>query len=140
MTSRQIELIENSWDYVLLNVEEAGSIFYKKLFELRPELRTLFKGDLKSQAQKLTSMITFLVHKLNNLQDVKSDIIALGKRHKNYQVKPGHYETVGQALLWTLEQGLGKDWNDELRTAWLELYTLLSKIMIAAQEESTLAA
>jgi nitric oxide dioxygenase len=132
MTPKQIEMIENSWDYIILNVEEAGELFYKKLFEIRPELRPLFKGDLKSQSRKLTAMITFLVHKLNNISEVKVDIVALGQRHVKYEVKPEYYQTVAVALLWTLEQGLGSQWTDEMKEAWTELYTTLSGMMIEA--------
>jgi hemoglobin-like flavoprotein len=139
MTPKQIELVENSWDYVLLNVEEAGDIFYQKLFEMRPDVKPLFKGDIKAQSRKLTAMITFLVHKLSNLEEVKSDVIALGKRHNNYEVKPHDYSAVGASLLWTLEKGLGKDWNDELKTAWAELYSILSSLMINAQNPSVAA-
>jgi hemoglobin-like flavoprotein len=130
MTPKQIEMIENSWDYIILNVSEAGSLFYQRLFELDPELKHLFKGDTKAQAIKLTSMITFLVHKLNQLDEVVKDVRSLGARHKGYQVKPESYATVGAALLWTLEQGLGNQWNSEMHGAWAELYTVLSSIMI----------
>src|SRR5437879_9110185 len=101
MTSMEIEMIENSWDYIILNVEEAGELFYSRLFEIRPELTSLFKSDVRDQSRKLTAMITFLVHKLNTLDEVKKDIVALAQRHNNYKVKTEYYETVGAALLWT---------------------------------------
>jgi nitric oxide dioxygenase len=77
-------------------------------------------------------MITFVVHKLNNLNDVVKDVKALGERHKNYKVLPEYYNTVGAALLWTLEQALGPKWNDEVREAWTKAYTILSSTMIEA--------
>jgi hemoglobin-like flavoprotein len=134
MTSRQIEIIENSWDFVLLNTEETGAIFYEKLFELRPELRQLFRDDIKSQSQKLISLITFVVHKANNLDEIIPDVRALGSRHKTYRVKPEYYNIVGSALLWTLEKQLNNLWDEETKKAWTTIYELLSKIMIEAQE------
>jgi hemoglobin-like flavoprotein len=36
----------------------------------------------------------------------------------DYGVKPAPYDSVGAALLWTLEQGLGSKFTDELKAAW----------------------
>jgi len=74
MTNKEITMIENSWDYIILNVEEAGELFYSRLFEIDPGLRALFKSDVRAQSGKLTSMITFLVQKLNSLDEIKKDI------------------------------------------------------------------
>lgn len=135
MTKEQIELIENSWDYVLMNSTEAGMIFYNKLFELDPTLRQLFKGDIKSQSQKLISLITFAVHKLRNLDEIIHDVKSLGARHKGYHVKPEHYATVGTALLWTLEKGMDAHWTAEMKEAWVTLYGVLSGIMMETYNE-----
>lgn len=132
MTPKQIELIEQSWDFVLLNSSEVGMHFYDLLFQLDPNLRPLFKQDIKSQSQKLVSLITFAVRKINNLNSILADVEALGVRHKNYNVKSEHYATVAAALLRTLEKCMGNKWNGELKQAWVELYTTLSKIMIDA--------
>ncbi len=137
LTSRQIELVENSWDSVMLNAMETGTMFYKKLFSIDPGLRQLFKGDIQAQSQKLVAMITFAVHKLSNLEEIITDVKSLGTLHQDKFVKPGDYETVATALLWTLEKNLGNEWNDELKDAWMAVYKTLSKIMIAAAEEKT---
>src|SRR5436190_1546746 len=112
MTKEQVNLVEDSWDFIILNTNEAGNIFYGKLFELDPSLKNLFKEDINSQSRKLVSLITFVVHKLNNLDEVLNDVIALGKRHAAYKVKPEHYNTVAAALLWTLEAALKERWDD----------------------------
>lgn len=135
LTPQQIKLVESSWDYILLNSNEAGNIFYKKLFSIAPELRQLFKGDINSQSQKLVSLITFAVHKLNSFNDIVSDVRALGVRHKGYNVKPAHFEVVGEALLWTLNKSLGNKWNEETEQAWAATYNTLSKIMIEAAQQ-----
>jgi nitric oxide dioxygenase len=135
MTPKQIKLIEDSWDFVIINTTEAGMIFYSRLFQLDPSLRPLFKDSIDAQSKKLVSMITFIVHKLNKLDEVTKDIKALGQRHGNYKVKPEYYKTVGEALLWTLERSLGEQWNDELKEAWVTVYGVLSKTMIEASSK-----
>jgi nitric oxide dioxygenase len=96
----------------------------------------LFKESPEAQAQKLISLITFAVNKLNTIEDIVNDVKSLGKRHKKYNVKAEHYAIVAEALLWTLEKALQEKWNDEMKEAWVAVYTLLSSTMISAAEES----
>ncbi len=135
LTSRHIELVESSWDYILLNSHETGSIFYQKLFSLDPSLRQMFKSDMITQSQKLVSMITFAVHKLYHLDEIIADVKALGVQHRQNQVEIRHYDTVATALLWTLEHALGNEWNDDIKDAWVSVYKALSKTMIEAASE-----
>lgn len=132
LTTKQIKLVEDSWDFVILNSEQAGVIFYDRLFAIAPELRSYFKEDIKSQSRKLIALISFAVHKLNTLDEIIADVKALGVRHNMYKVKNEDYATVGQALLWTLEKALGNRWNTETKEAWIQVYTILSDVMIGA--------
>jgi len=136
MTPRQIEIIENSWDFILLDPQAAGELFYSKLFAFEPSLRMLFTGDIKSQSEKLVSMITFFVHKVNDMDELMSDVRDLGVRHKKYNVKPEYFAIVASALLWTLENKLGKSWDEETKEAWVTMYSIISKTMIDAVNES----
>ena len=138
LTSKQIELVENSWDYVLLNSQETGAIFYKKLFEIDPALRQLFKSELHVQSEKFVAMITFAVHKLNNMNEIIDDVKALGSHHHKNSVKPEHYVSVAAALLWTIESALGKEWSTEIKEAWMAVYSALAKTMIGVQNNSVL--
>jgi hemoglobin-like flavoprotein len=132
MTARQIKLVEDSWDYIITNTEEAGNLFYTRLFEQSPALRPLFKENMREQERKLISLITFAVSKVNNLDEIANDVVALGTRHKGYGVKDEMYNDVATALLWTLEQGLGSQWNNEVKEAWTTLYVTLAGIMTKA--------
>ena len=135
MTPRQIELIENSWDYIVTNTSEAGKLFYDRLFQESPHLRSLFKDDMRDQERKLISLITFAVSKVNNIGEIVKDVEALGTRHKGYGVKDEHYANVASALLWTLEKGLGNRWDDEHKKAWTDLYVQLSEVMKKAPQK-----
>jgi len=59
----------------------------------------------------------------------------LAIRHAGYGVKPSHFKPVGEALLWTLQQGLGKDWTEEIKEAWQTCYKMLSQTMITAMDK-----
>ena len=129
MTPEQIKDVKLTWTKVLLIEETAADLFYKKLFELDPTLRQLFKSDIKGQGQKLMATINVAVQSLDNLSAIVPAVEDLGRRHNDYGVSEKDYDTVGAALIWTLDQGLGKDFTDEVKQAWIEVYTLLADTM-----------
>jgi hemoglobin-like flavoprotein len=129
MTPEQKLLVQNSFEKVLPIAETAAGLFYGRLFALDPTLRPLFKGDLDEQGRKLMYMLRVAVGRLDQLDEITPAVQKLGQRHVDYGVKEEHYATVGAALLWTLEQGLGADFTPETRTAWTQLYTVLVKTM-----------
>ena len=129
MTPRQIGLVKSSWDKVLPISEVAATLFYGKLFELDPELKPLFKGDLQEQGKKLMNMLDVVVKGLDNLETIIPAAKASGARHAGYGVKDKDYDTVAEALLWTLGQGLGDSFDEELKDAWTSAYVVLSTTM-----------
>lgn len=137
MTPEQIDKVQASFAKVVPISDEAGRIFYGRLFNIAPEVRPLFRGDLDEQARKLMMMLATVVNGLKNLDAIIPAAQALAVRHVAYGVEPAHYAPVGEALLWTLEQGLGEDFDAETRDAWVAAYTTLSGVMIEAAREST---
>ena len=140
MESRQIDLVQQSFAEVKLIAATAAELFYGRLFALDPSLRPLFKGDIVRQGQMLMSMIGAAVAGLRNLDTLAPVVKQLGARHAGYGVRKEHYATVGAALLWTLEQGLGPKFTLDVKLAWADAYALLSSVMQAGAEEvATLA-
>lgn len=136
MNQKQIELVQSSFAEVLPIAEPAAALFYGRLFELDPSLRPMFLGDLKEQGRKLMDMIAVVVVNLRHLERVVPGVRALGTRHAAYGVQDEHYDTVGAALLWTLGQGLGEAFTDDVRDAWATAYTLLATTMKDAAAEA----
>jgi len=133
MTEHQIELVKNSWK-LLRKVDPVliGDVFYSKLFVDLPQVQHLFKTEREQQSKKLIATLAVVVNKLDHLEELTNDIEQLALRHIKYGVKPEHYTYVGAALLWTLERGLGVDWNEEVKQAWSKCYSILSSTMINA--------
>jgi hemoglobin-like flavoprotein len=129
MTPEQVELIKTSWAKVLPISETAAEIFYAKLFELDPELKPLFKGDMKEQGKKLMVMINTAVNGLDDLEAIVPAVQDLGKRHVGYGVKDKDYDTVGTALIGTLAIGLDEFFTDDVKEAWVTVYTVLATTM-----------
>lgn len=132
MTPEQISLVQDGFAKVAVIRDTAAGLFYARLFELDPRLESLFHGDMTDQGRKLMNAMAFAVDGLDDLEDVLPAIRDLGRRHAGYRVEPSHYDTVGAALLWTLEQGLGDDFTDDAKEAWTTAYGLLSSTMIEA--------
>ena len=106
-------------------------LIYKKLFQMDPAVKTLFKGDMNAQGEKLVMSINLVVNSLNNLDHVVPALQDMGKRHVDYGVSAEHYDTVGAALLWTLEQALGADFTNEAKEAWTVAYGIIASTMIS---------
>lgn len=130
MNTQEIQTLQRSFDLVEPIAETAASLFYARLFELDPSLRPLFKSDLISQGQKLMSTLKLVVTGLENPEKIIPAVRSLGKRHVEYGVQPQHYETVGDALLWTLEKGLGDAFTLDIENAWKKAFVLLSELML----------
>lgn len=139
MTSDDIKLVKDSWAKVVPISETVAELFYGKLFQLDPTVRSMFKGDMKAQGRKLMAILNTTVNALDNLDKIVPAVQAMGKRHVAYGVKDEHYETVGEALVWTLGAGLEDDFTEDTKAAWIDVYTLVADTMKAAAAEEVTA-
>ena len=130
MNDRDILIIKNSWSYLINQSDEVGLLFYNKLFELDPGLKSMFHNDMDGQIQKFMDLITFTVTRLQKITDIENELDALAMRHLTYGVRPQHYQLMGKALLWAFEKSLGDLWNEETNNAWRELYNFLALSMM----------
>lgn len=139
MTPDQIELVQQSFAKVEPIAGQAADLFYDRLFEMAPSIRPLFADDMTKQKAMLMSVLANAVTNLHRPETIIPTVEALGRRHVGYGAKPEHYELVGASLLWTLQQGLGDDFDQTTREAWAAAYSLLADVMktAAAGQAST---
>ena len=140
MTPQQVKLVKKTWVMVVPIAENAAELFYDRLFELEPAYRELFKGDMNEQGKKLMKTINIAVEALDDVGPLVPTLKQMGADHAGYGVKPQDYNVVGATLLWTLEQGLGGDFTDEVKSAWGAVYDVLASMMKAGAEEAEKAA
>jgi hemoglobin-like flavoprotein len=129
MTPRQIELVQESFRAVEPILDQATKIFYDRLFEMDPTLKQMFRRPGEEQARMLGQALTLVVKSIDKPEKIRTGVEALGRRHLDYGVRKEMYVTVGVALLWTLEKGLGDAFTPEVRDAWLAAYTWLATAM-----------
>jgi hemoglobin-like flavoprotein len=138
MSPEQKALVKETWRQVAPMADTAARVFYDRLFEIDATTRLLFKStNLAEQRRKLIQALTVVVQGLDHLEALVPALADLGRRHAQYGVKAGHYQMVGAALLWTLEQGLGSAWTPDVKAAWSNAYALLADVMEAAAGEPT---
>lgn len=136
MTAQEVILVKRSWKiFSAVDPSIIGDVFYSRLFMLSPALKNMFRSSMYAQYVKLVDMLNLIVARLDRIEELKYDIEQLAMRHVSYGVKTSHYQLVGDSLLWTLEKGLGNDWNEAVAHAWKHCYTELSDVMIKATEE-----
>ena len=138
MTGEQIRLVRVTWLEVAPIADTAARLFYGRLFESDPEIRRLFAHtDMGQQNLKLLRTMTVAVGALDKLDTIRPALENLGRRHVGYGVEERHYDLVGAALLWTLQEGLGDRYTAAVREAWTAAYSTLAAIMreAAATEE-----
>jgi len=129
VTNEQIKLVQDSFRQVAPIAETAAQLFYARLFDLDPDLESLFKGNLSEQGRKLMQMLALAVNSLDRMEQILPAVRSLGTRHVAYGVRDKDYDTVGQALLWTLRKGLGEAFTPEVEAAWTNLYATLASAM-----------
>ena len=135
MTPRQKELVRDSFALVEPIADAAATNFYDRLFQLDPSLQRLFAAtDMAAQRRNLMQTLTVVVRGIDRLDTLVPAVEALGRRHAGYGVRAEDFETVGAALLDTLETGLGDAFTTETRDAWIAAYGILATVMQGAAD------
>jgi hemoglobin-like flavoprotein len=134
MNEDQKNLVRQTFAQIAPIAPLAANLFYTRLFAIDPSTQALFTHEpgspgMAQQGTKLMQMLGVAVANLDTFDTITPAISALGQRHTTYGVEPAHYASVGTALLWTLEQGLGDAYTAEVAAAWTALYTQIAGVM-----------
>lgn len=131
MEQDKIHLVQETWQQIVPIADTAAELFYERLFDTSPAIKNLFaKTDMTVQKGKLLHTLTSVIENLHEPAGLMDDIENLGRRHAGYGVEAKHYDLVGEALLWTLEQGLGEAWTLDVSDAWCEAYQMITTPML----------
>jgi len=136
MTEDEVKLVQDSFKKVVPIVDTAADIFYDRLFETHPEVRSMFPADMKGQKKALMGTLAVAVNSLHEVEKIIPVVQDLGVKHVAYGVKDEHYPIVGETLLYTLEKGLGDDFTPDVKDAWTKTYTTVSTVMMDAANEA----
>lgn len=137
LTREQIALVQESFRKVEASGPHIADVFYDRLFEIAPQVRTLFPVDLSDQKGKLFAMLAAAVLSLHKIEAVVPVLKDLGRRHVNYGVVAEHYAPAGEALLWALERVLGDDFSPATKAAWTAAYKKVAGVMTVAAAQAS---
>ena len=128
MTPEQIELVESTFGS--LDMEAVAADFYFRAFNADSQLSAMFTTDPATQRTRFAKELGVIVKSMRNFDDFRTETGDLGRRHRGYGVRAGHYRVMGDALLAALEAALGDRWNDDVAEAWRLAYTMTSESML----------
>ena len=137
ITPAQVLLVQSSFEHVLPIADVAGLLFYERIFTLAPEARALFGDDIALQASRTMAAVKTAVDGLDDIEQVAPFLVRLGARHVRYGVVPEHFDLVGEAFLWTLEQGLGDAFTPEVHEAWVAAFGVIARAMLIGMEQAS---
>ena len=130
MSPEQKNLVKSTWAMVVPIADTAAGLFYDRLFIIDESTSPLFaKTNMAEQRKKLMQALAFVIGGLDKTEELVPTIQSLGRSHVRYGVTDKHYDSVGAALLWTLEQGLKDAWTPAVKDAWVAAYTLVAGVM-----------
>jgi hemoglobin-like flavoprotein len=130
LSTDDIERVRSSFDRIWPVSTQTAGLFYDRLFEIAPEVRPLFRRDIDEQKRKFISTLAVIVANLDDTGKLTTLTDNLARQHSNFGVRPAYYPVVGEALLWSLERGLGKDWTPGVAASWSKAYGVISTFMI----------
>jgi hemoglobin-like flavoprotein len=130
LSTDDIERVRSSFDRIWPISTQTAGLFYDRLFEIAPEVRPLFRHDIDDQKRKFISTLAVIVGSLDDTSKLISLTDNLARQHDSFGVRPAYYPIVGEALLWSLERGLGSNWTPGVAASWSKAYGIISAFMI----------
>lgn len=136
LSNKDKQYIKESWGYVVAHSNDLAKIFYPNLFQKYPNFKKLFSGDPVTQSRKLAYSITVIITKLDKLEQIKTEVSALAKRHLRYGVLPNNFQPFGEVFIQTLSEIMKEKWNEKLEQAWTKVYTIIGDAMSEVMQEN----
>lgn len=146
MTPAQLRLLQRSFNKVEPVADQFGTLFYERLFAIAPEMKPLFRTDIKAQQSKFMKVIGEVVQLhlraiicLPATAQTSGEALLpgaywSGKLHAAYGVRMEDFESMKQALLWALQQMLKDDLTPEVQDAWVAAYDIVVQAMKPGME------
>jgi hemoglobin-like flavoprotein len=132
----QGELLESSFQAVVLHGEAFAVAFYERLFTRFPQTRAFFADiDMSEQRRKLQQSLALIVEHIQHPEVLNEMLREMGQRHASYGVRPEHYPLVGAVLLETFADFLGEHWTQAHHDAWVRGYEAVSMMMVQGAQD-----
>ncbi|GAB3496501.1 hypothetical protein GCM10027341_15390 [Spirosoma knui] len=134
MTDEQIHIVQRTWrllrpiDPILLS-----SVFLARLQMEAPAWKLIAQGQPQAEAATLILEFSRIIARLDQPRSINSSLVALVTHYLPDALTPQQVLALGRTMLWTIEQGLGSDWNQSVEQAWRQCYIDLGELLTDVQ-------
>jgi hemoglobin-like flavoprotein len=90
----------------------------------------MFRDDLAGQGMKFMTTLDVVVQRLDSEEEIEEQYLGLGRLHKTLGIQAADFAPMEEALMDTLRNALGDDFDAELESAWRAAYGTVSANMI----------
>lgn len=134
-----VAILRTSFELVLEREPSLSHRFYDNLFARYPQAQAMFhRRPRETQERMLSEALGAVLDHLEDAPWLAHQLGAMGAKHVEYGVTPEMYDWVGDALLATLAQAAGPEWNDELAHEWAAAYGAITSLMLAGADAFTM--
>lgn len=135
LSEKTIKVVKATAIPVSANAEDITTRMYEILFDIKPELKELFKDADPDQHKKLAASVSAYAANIDNLAVLTEAVEKMASKHVSAKVKPEYYPLVGIALLSAIKDVLGEAATDQVLEAWKEAYFFLAEMLINREKE-----
>jgi hemoglobin-like flavoprotein len=136
MNKQEIEIVRGNWEAVRPNARFVARLFYTRLLLIDPSLSPLFRRDSEEQSQRLLRAVAIAVHGIGQPRILLPLLRMLGRHPAVRRMPASQFESIGQAMLWTLRIALGDDFDKPAQRAWDNLCRMVSRTLREARREA----
>ena len=140
MTPEQAKLVADSFTQLEARLPELGAAVYDRFFNIAPETRAMFKGDMAAQHRKLVNVLVefvklrrrskhFLPVTAHGGVAVVPGINHMRSSHAAAGVKIEHYDLMKRAILSSVAAMLGESFDARAGEAWGAAFDTLAETM-----------
>jgi class 3 adenylate cyclase/hemoglobin-like flavoprotein len=127
-------LVQSTIGVLMEHQQRFTAELYQRLFELIPQARALFRGDMETQGQMLSHMLQFLVYAMGRPETMSLGLQSLGRRHADYGVPREYYPFFQQAFLEALRVVLADRHTPHVEQAWADTLEMIINAMVEPLE------
>jgi nitric oxide dioxygenase len=137
LSQKTIDTVKSTTPLLAEKGEAITQYFYKRLFELHPELKNIFNQVNQKRGEQPRALADAVLAYANNLENIGALIPVVERiahKHVSLGIKPEQYPIVGQNLLAAIQEVLELPDGHPALLAWAEAYGVLADIFINTEE------
>jgi hemoglobin-like flavoprotein len=119
----------DSFEIIKSRLPEVTELLYHKLFELEPNIRHIFPGDMTKQKEKLSHMLIYMVENIDRYKELESTLPELGTFHRSRGIDNKNFTVFRDALLYALRLVMKEQFTAKVEEAWKSAYHFFYTVM-----------